>query len=63
MSSLQFKLKKLDETRNYHLEETKSNKLMSGNYKMAYKYLSYVEHFLILASSVIGSVSISSFTT
>ena len=59
MSSLKFRFKKLDETRNYHLEEIKRNKLMSENDKMVCKYLSYVEHFLILASRVIGSAFIS----
>ena len=41
MSSLKFRLKKIDETGNYLLEEIKHNGLMSGKYKNTCKYLSY----------------------
>ena len=33
MLSLKFRLKKIDETKNYLKEETKHNDLMSGKYK------------------------------
>ena len=33
MSSLEFRLKKIDETRNYFLEEVKYNDLMSEKHK------------------------------
>ena len=33
MASFKFRLKKIDETRNYHLEKTKHNDLMSKNHK------------------------------
>ena len=42
---------KVDETRNYLLGETNHNDLMREKYKKTYKYLNYVEHLLILASS------------
>ena len=36
MPSLEFRLKKIDETRNYLLEEIKHNDLMSEKLKMAF---------------------------
>ena len=36
---------------------------MSGKYKKTYKYLNYVEHLLILVSTVTGCDSISSFAS
>ena len=59
--SLEFRLRKIDETRNYLLDEIKHNDLMSEKYKKTCKYLNYVEHLLILASTVTGCVSVSSF--
>ena len=46
-ASLEFKLRKIDETRNYFLDEIKHNDLMSEKYKKTCKYLNYVEHLLI----------------
>ena len=63
MSILEFRLKKLDETRNYFLEEIKHNDLMSKKHKKTCKYLDYVEHLLILVSTITGCVSISAFTS
>ena len=62
MSSLKFRLQKIDETRNYLLEETKHNDLVNEKYKNTFKYLNYVEFFLILASTITGCVLISRFT-
>ena len=42
-ASLQFKLRKVDETRNYLLEEINHNNLISEKYKKTCKYLNYVE--------------------
>ena len=61
MSSLEFK--KIDETRNYILEEVKHNDLMSVKHKMICKYLNYNEHLLVLASTITDCVSISEFTS
>ena len=55
MSSLQVKIKKIDETRNYLFEEINYNDLMYEKYK---KYLNYVQCLLTLVSTVIGWVSI-----
>ena len=60
-ASLEFRLRKIDETRNYLLDEIKHNNLMSEEYKKTCKYLNYVEHLFILVSTVIGCVSISAF--
>ena len=51
MSSLEFRLKKIDETRNL-FEEFKHNDLISEKYKKTCNYLNYVEHLLILVSTV-----------
>ena len=58
-ASLEFRLRKIDQTRNYLLDEIKHNDLMSKKCKKTCKYLNYVEHLLILASTVTGFVSIS----
>ena len=41
----------------------KGNDLMSEKYKKTCKYLNYVEHLLIIASTVTGCVSISAFAS
>ena len=60
-SSLGFRLRKTDETRNYLLDEIKHNDLMSEKYKKTCKHLNYVENLLILASTINSCVSISAF--
>ena len=61
MSSLEFKFKTIDETRSYLLDEINHNNLLSEKYKKTYNYLNYVEHLLILISTVTVCVSISAF--
>ena len=61
MSSLEFRLKKIDETRNYLSDEIDHKDLMSEKYKKTCKYLNYVEHVFILVSAVNGCVSVSVF--
>ena len=48
MSSLEIRLRKINETRTYLLDEIKHNGLISEKYKRTRKYLNYVEHLLIL---------------
>ena len=60
-ASLEFRLREVDEIRNYLLDEIKHNDLMSKKYKKTFNYLSYVEHLLISASSVTCCVSVSAF--
>ena len=47
--SQEFKLKDIDETINYFLEEIKQNVLMSRKHKKVCTTLNHVEKFLILA--------------
>ena len=54
-----FKLKNIDETRNYFVEYIEQNELMSKKYKKVCMTPSHIEHFLILASVVTGCISIS----
>ena len=63
MSSLVFRLKIIDETRNYLIEEIKHNDLMSKKHEKACKYLNYVQYLLILVSAITSSVSISAFAS
>ena len=58
-SSLEFRLKKIDKMINCLLDEIKHNDLMSEKYQKTCKYLNYVAHLLILASTVTCCVSIS----
>ena len=62
-ANLEFKLGKIDETRNYILYEIKDNDLKSYKHKTTCKYLNYVGHLLILASTIAGCVSISPFAS
>ena len=45
--SQEFRLKNIDETRNYFLEEIRQNELMSGKHIKVSKTLNYIEHFVI----------------
>ena len=57
--SQEFSFKKIDETRNYLIEEINQNELMSKKLKKVCITLNYIEHFLILASTITGWNSIS----
>ena len=59
--SQQFKLKNIDGTRKYLLEEIKQNELMSRKHKNVYTTLIYIENFLILASAIDIPIGIKSF--
>ena len=63
MASLDFKLKTIDETINYLLDEIKHNDLMSEKHKKVCRNLNYFEHFLVFAFAVSGCVSISTFAS
>ena len=62
MACFELRLKKIHKTRNYILEEIKDNDAINENYKKTCKYVSYVEHLLMLTSAVTGSASISAFS-
>ena len=59
----ELRFKKIDGTRNYFFEEIEQNELMSRKQKKVQTTLNYIEHFLILASTVIGCISISAFAS
>ena len=55
----ELRLEKIDEMKNYLTEKRKQNELVSKKHKKTYTTLNYVEHLLILASTVTWCVSIS----
>ena len=61
--SQECRLKNLGETRKYFLEEIEQNELISRKCKKVCKTMNYIEHFLILASTITGCISISAFTS
>ena len=61
--SQELRVKNIDETKNQFTEKMNKNDLMSKNHKEASKTLRYIEHFLILTSTVTGCVSISAFAS
>ena len=61
--SQEFKLNNIEEIRNYLNEEINQNELMIKKHKKVCKVLNYIEHLLILISTVTGYVSISAFTS
>ena len=63
VASLEFRLRKIDETRNYLLDETKHNYLMNEKYQKTCQYLNYVKNVLVLPSAITGCVSISAFAS
>ena len=58
-----FRLKNIDETRNYFLETIKQNELMSRKHKRVCTTLTYIKHFLILAPKITGFISIFGFAS
>ena len=62
-ASLECRLRKIDKTRNYLLEEIKHNDLISEKYKKTCKYLIYVENLFILSSTNTGCVLVSAFAS
>ena len=61
--SQEFRLKNINETRTYFLEEVEKNELMREKHKKACTTLNYIVHFLILVSAVTGCISISAFAS
>ena len=60
--SKEFRLKNIDKTRNYFLEEIEQNGLMSKKHIKVCATLNYIEHFLILVSAITRRISISAIT-
>ena len=61
--SQEFRLKNIDQRRNYFLDEIKQNELISKKHKKVYTPLNYIEHFHILGSTITGCISISAFAS
>ena len=61
--SQEFRMKNIDETRNYLIKEINGNELISKKHKKVCTTLNYIQHFLILASTITGCVSISDFAS
>ena len=59
----EFRLKNIDETRNYFTEETKQNEFASKKHRKVCTALNYIEGFLILASTITGCISVSCFSS
>ena len=59
--SQKFRLKLIDEMRNYFLKEIKQTELMSRKNKKVCKTLNYIQNFLVLASKITGCISVSVF--
>ena len=55
--------KKIDEMKNYLIEEINWNELMSKKHRKVCRVLNYIEHSLIVLSTITGCVSISTFTS
>ena len=49
--------------RNYLIEEINQNELISKKHKMICTTLNYIEHFLVVAFTITGYVSISAFAS
>ena len=59
----EFRLKNIEETRNYSIKEIDLNELMNKKHNNVCTTIKYIQHFLILASVVTGCVSISDFAS
>ena len=61
--SQEFNLKNIDKTKNYFIEEINPNELMGKKHKKVCRVLNYMEHLLILISTVTRCVSIFTFAS
>ena len=61
--SQEFRLKNIKEIKNYFIKETNQNELMKNKHKKVYRILTYIDHFLVSASSITGCVSVSAFAS
>ena len=59
----ELRLQNIDELRNYLIEEMYRNELMTKKYKKICRVLNYIDHRLIVISTITGCVSVSTFST
>ena len=50
----EFRLKKVDEMRNYLIEQINQNNLMSKKHKIVCRVLNYTDHSIIVISTITG---------
>ena len=58
-----FRLKNIEKTRNYFLEEIEQNELINRKHKKVCTTLNYTEYFLTLTSTISGYISSSAFAS
>ena len=56
-------MENIDESKNYFLEETNQNDLMSRKHKKVCTTQNYIKNSLILASTVTWCISVAAFTS
>ena len=56
-------MKNINEIRNYFLQEIEKNELKIRKHKNVHTTLNYMEHFLVLAFTMTGCISISAFAS
>ena len=61
--SQEFRLKNIDETRNYFLEQIEQNKLMSRKHKKVCTTLNHIKYFLVSAFTITPCILISTFAS
>ena len=61
--SQEFKMKCINGTRKYLIEEINQNELMSKKHRKVYRVLNYIEHLLDLISTITRWVSIFAFSS
>ena len=59
----EFRLNKIDEIRKYLMEEINWNELRRNKRKTIWRALNYIDHGLIIISTITGFVSISAFAS
>ena len=62
-TSQEFRLKNIEEIKNYLINKIDENDLMSKKRKKGFTILNYTENFFILVSVITGCVSISAFAS
>ena len=57
------RLRRIEEIRNYLIEEINRNELMSKKHKKICRVINYIDHSLIVISTTTGCISISAFAS
>ena len=61
--SQELRLKNIEETRNYFLEEIKHIEFINEKYKKVFTTLNYIKHLCICGSIITGYISLSTFAS